>query len=46
MLLLDLNNSTQLLPPPVRRSYRLQASEYYLNNPAMNDYLEVKFQPI
>jgi hypothetical protein len=46
MLLLDRNNSTQLLPPAVEGAYRPQASHYYLNNPAMNDYLEVKFQPI
>lgn len=46
MLLLDRNNSTQLLPAPVERAYRPQALQYYLSNPAMNDYLEVKFQPI
>jgi hypothetical protein len=46
MLLLDRNNSTQLLPQAVEGSYRPQASQYYLNNPAMNDYLEVKFEPI
>ncbi len=46
MLLLDRNNSTQLLPAPVEGAYRPQASQYYLNNPAMNDYLDVKFQPI
>jgi hypothetical protein len=46
MLLLDRNNSTQLLPQAVEGAYRPQASRYYLSNPAMNDYLEVKFQPI
>jgi hypothetical protein len=46
MLLLDCNNSTQLLPHAVEGIYRPQASQYYLSNPAMNDYLEVKFQPI
>ena len=46
MLLLDRNNSIQLLPPAVEGAYRPQASQYYLSNPAMNDYLEVKFQPI
>ncbi|MGN6342080.1 MAG: hypothetical protein ACTHML_13995 [Ginsengibacter sp.] len=34
------------MPAPVERAYRHQASQYYLSNPAMNDYLEVKFQPI
>jgi len=46
MLLLDRNNSTQLLPAPPEGAYRPQASQYYLGNPAMNDYLVVKFQPI
>ncbi|HEU5052395.1 MAG TPA: hypothetical protein VFT78_04745 [Hanamia sp.] len=46
MLLMDRNNSTQLLPQTVESAYRPQASQYYLSNPAMNDYLEVKFQPI
>lgn len=46
MLLLDRNNSTQLLPAPVERAYRPQTLQYYLSNPAMNDYLEAKFQPI
>ena len=46
MLLLDRNNSTQLLPVPVEGTYRPHATQYYLSNPAMNDYLEVKFQPI
>jgi hypothetical protein len=46
MLLLDRNNSTQLLPPAVEGAFRPQASQYYLSNPAMNDYLDVKFQPI
>lgn len=46
MLLLDRNNSTQLLPQAVEGAYRPQATQYYLSNPAMNDYLEVKFQPI
>ena len=46
MLLLDRNNSTQLLPQAVEGAYQPQASQYYLSNPAMNDYLEVKFQPI
>ncbi|MGN6196700.1 MAG: hypothetical protein ACTHOB_17300 [Ginsengibacter sp.] len=46
MLLMDRNNSTQLLPQAVESAYRPQASQYYLSNPAMNDYLEVKFQAI
>jgi hypothetical protein len=46
MLLLDRNNSTQLLPQGVESTYRPQASQFYLNDPAMNDYLQVKFQPI
>lgn len=46
MLLLDHNNSTQLLPAPVEGAYRPQASQFYTNNPGMNNYLEVKFQPI
>jgi hypothetical protein len=46
MLLLDRNNSIQLLPPAVEGAYRPQAAQYYLSNPAMNDYLEVKFEPI
>ena len=46
MLLLDRNNSTQLLPAAVEGAFRPQASQYFLNNPAMNDYLEVKFKPI
>jgi hypothetical protein len=46
MLLLDRNNSTQLLPAAVEGEFRPQASQYFLNNPAMNDYLEVKFKPI
>lgn len=46
MLLLDRNNSTQLLPPAVEGAYRPQASQYYLNNPGMNNYLEVKLEPI
>jgi hypothetical protein len=46
MLLFDRNNTTQLLPAAVEGAYRPQASQYYLGNTAMNDYLEVKFQPI
>lgn len=46
MLLLDRNNSTQLLPTPVEGAFRPQASQYYLSDPAMNNYLDVKFQPI
>lgn len=46
MLLLDHNNSTQLLPTPVENAYRPQAAHYYINNPAMNNYLEVKFEPL
>lgn len=46
MLLFDRNNTMQLLPAAVEGAYRPQAAQYYLGNPAMNDYLEVKFQPI
>jgi hypothetical protein len=34
------------VPSSGRRRLPPQASQYYLNNPAMNDYLKVKFQPI
>jgi hypothetical protein len=46
MLLLDRNNSTQLLPTPVESVYRPQATQFYTDNPGMNNYLEVKFEPI
>jgi|SRR5665647_182493 len=46
MLLFDRNNSTALLPPPVEGAYRPQAAHYYLKDYAMNDYLDVKFEPI
>jgi hypothetical protein len=46
MLLLDRNNSTQLLPPPVEGAYRPQAAHYFMKDYAMNDYLEVKFEPL
>lgn len=46
MLLLDRNNSTQLLPTPIEGAYRPQTAQFYTNNPGMNNYLEVKFEPI
>lgn len=46
LLLFDRNNSTQLLPAAVEGAYRPQAAHYYLKDYAMNDYLDVKFQPI
>lgn len=46
MLLLDRNNSTQLLPPAVEGAYRPQAAHYFMKDYAMNDYLEVKFEPL
>jgi hypothetical protein len=45
MLLLDRNNSTQLLPAPVEGTYRQQAAQFYASNPNMANYLEVKFEP-
>lgn len=45
MLLLDRNNSTQLLPAPMDRSLRRQAEEFYVNDPTMQHYSEVNFQP-
>jgi hypothetical protein len=46
MLLLDRNNSSQLLPTPVEGAYRPQAAQFYTSNPEMNNYLEVKLEPI
>jgi hypothetical protein len=46
MLLLDRNNSTQLLPTPVESVYRPQATQFYTDNPGMNNYLQVKFESI
>ena len=46
MLLFDRNNTTQLLPSAVEGAYRPQAAQYYLKDYAMNDYLEVKFEPL
>jgi hypothetical protein len=45
-LLLDRNNSTQLLPAPVGGAYRPQAAQYFMKDYAMNDYLDVKFEPL
>jgi len=46
MLLLDRNNSTRLLPPPVGGEYRPQAEAFYINDPAMIHYLAIKLQPV
>jgi len=46
MLLYDRNNSSQLLPGPVAAEYRQQAQAFYNTNRGMNNYLEVKLQPI
>ncbi|MDE3183972.1 MAG: hypothetical protein KGM16_11190 [Bacteroidota bacterium] len=46
MLLYDLNTSTALLPPPVEVAYRPQAAHYYMKDYAMNDYLDIKFEPL
>jgi len=46
MLLYDRNNSSQLLPAPVGGEIRQQAEQFYNEDPGMNNYLEVKLQPI
>ncbi|SFQ02424.1 hypothetical protein [Parafilimonas terrae] len=46
MLLFDRNNTLQLLPPPVGGEYRPQAEAFYNSDPGMNNYLDVKWQPV
>ena len=46
MLLLDRDNSTHLLPQAVEAAYRPQAAQYYMKDYAMNDYLDVKLEPL
>ncbi len=44
MLLLDYNNSSQLLSSPVPNEYRSQAEAFYNNNQLTNSYLTAKFE--
>ncbi len=46
MLLFEKNAGTQLLPAPIGKEYGQQAERFYLSDPQMANYLQVRLQPI